>query len=107
MLKKQDSKIWLSFDLGINGDYEGMYAWLDKQNAEECGDSFAIIRDFQFTGDIAKALLKEIRQHVKLRRRDRIYMICNKPLVAKFIVGGRKNAPWRGYSINNTQEADA
>ena len=29
-------RIWLSFDLGISGDYEGMYAWLDDKNAQEC-----------------------------------------------------------------------
>lgn len=34
-------RIWLSFDLGVSGDYEGMYAWLDDKRAKECGSSVA------------------------------------------------------------------
>ena len=33
--------IWLSYDLGVRGDYEGLYAWLDKHQAKECGDNIA------------------------------------------------------------------
>lgn len=33
--------IWLSFDLGIRGDFEGMYQFLGEHNARECGDSMA------------------------------------------------------------------
>ena len=33
--------VWLSFDLGVNGDYDGMYTWLDAYKAKECGDSMA------------------------------------------------------------------
>ena len=35
--------IWISFDLGIRGDYENLYAWLDEHGAKECGDNFASI----------------------------------------------------------------
>ena len=34
-------RIWLSFDLGVSGDYEGTYAWLDDKSARECGSSVA------------------------------------------------------------------
>ena len=33
--------IWLSYDLGIGGDYESLYSWLDNHEAKECGDSVA------------------------------------------------------------------
>ena len=33
--------IWLSFDLGVAGDYPGLYKWLDEHDAVECGDSVA------------------------------------------------------------------
>ncbi len=33
--------IWLSYDLGVKGDYEGLYAWLDDHGAIECGESVA------------------------------------------------------------------
>lgn len=35
--------IWISYDLGVKGDYEGLYAWLDDHKAIECGDSVAFI----------------------------------------------------------------
>ena len=35
--------IWLSYDLGVSGDYEGIYAWLAKHGAKECGDSLAFL----------------------------------------------------------------
>ena len=35
--------LWLSYDLGVKGDYEGLYAWLDDHNAEECGNSVAFL----------------------------------------------------------------
>ena len=35
--------IWLSYDLGIRGDYESLYSWLDDHEAKECGDSVAFL----------------------------------------------------------------
>ena len=43
--------IWLSYDLGIRGDYESLYAWLDQHNAKECGDSLAFFK-FDYTHDL-------------------------------------------------------
>ena len=34
-------KYWLSYDLGVGGDYKGLYQWLDDHNAESCGSSVA------------------------------------------------------------------
>lgn len=34
-------RIWISYDLGADGDYAGMYTWLDRHNAVECGNSMA------------------------------------------------------------------
>ena len=28
------TRIWLSFDLGVSGDYEGMYMWLDDRGCQ-------------------------------------------------------------------------
>ena len=30
--------LWLSYDLGVKGDHEGLDAWLDDHDAEECGN---------------------------------------------------------------------
>lgn len=35
--------VWLSYDLGAKGDYDGLYSWLDNHKAKECGDSIAYI----------------------------------------------------------------
>jgi len=32
-------RYWLSFDLGLRGNYELLYAWLDAMEAKECGDN--------------------------------------------------------------------
>ena len=36
-----ESIVWMSYNLGVTGDYEGLYAWLDEHNAKECGNSVA------------------------------------------------------------------
>jgi hypothetical protein len=28
--------VWISFDLGVQGDYEGLYGWLDRLDAQTC-----------------------------------------------------------------------
>lgn len=33
--------IWISYDLGIGGDYDGLYRWLANHKAVECGDGLA------------------------------------------------------------------
>lgn len=30
-------RVWLGYDLGVKGDYPGMYAFLDDHDAIECG----------------------------------------------------------------------
>ena len=40
--------IYLSYDLGVSGDYPGLYTWLAKLNDLECGDSFCrFVYDFE------------------------------------------------------------
>ena len=34
--------MWMAYDLGVKGDYEGLYAWLDDHSAAECGNSVAV-----------------------------------------------------------------
>lgn len=103
---KSKTKIWLSYDLGINGDYQNLYTWLDSYKAEECGDSMAIIKDYSFNGDLIKAVIKDIKRYVTFRKRDRLYLICTKPILARFIIGGRKRSAWVGYSNDTSEQND-
>ena len=97
-----ENLIWLSFDLGVRGDYEGMYAWLDDQKAKECGSSVAF---FSYSHDgeaLCESLKAEIEAAVSLDKRSRIYIVYREKtrLRGHFLVGRRKSAPWVGYGIH-------
>lgn len=99
---------FISYDLGIDGDYEGIYSWLDKFGAKECGDSVARIKSYKFSGDFANYLKRDIKKNVKLRIKDRIYIIfnSNEKLISGFIFGSRKAAPWTGYHQDHNSDWD-
>ena len=87
------ARYWLSFDLGLRGNYEELYEWLDGVGAKECGESVATFRSDktrdQLAGELAALLGPE--------RKTRLYLISLKQ-GGKFIAGKRKAAPWAGYS---------
>lgn len=97
--------VWMSYDLGVTGDYESLYAWLDDHNAKECGNSVAYF-SFSYDGDLLESLKAEIEDAVSLNKRARIYIIYrdDKKMRGRFIIGGRKSAPWDGFG---THEADS
>lgn len=92
---------WISYDLGLKGDYSGLYTWLDTVSAKECGDSIAFFTK-EYKGDTINAIKQEIQEYVTLSKTDRIYLIYleNKTNKVKgnFLFGGRKRAPWEGYA---------
>jgi hypothetical protein len=94
-------RVWICFDLGLRGDYEGMYAWLDKHEAKECGDSLAYL-DFQFEGDLLRSLVADIEASVEVTKKTRIYAIWQDPeshkMKGRFIIGARKAPTWAGYA---------
>ncbi|SLM29814.1 conserved hypothetical protein [Desulfamplus magnetovallimortis] len=93
--------IWISFDLGVRGDYEGLYQWLDSKGAIECGDNFAFFK-YESSGDIIENLKNEIEESIEINKKTRIYIIYRNGVDAKmkgrFIFGTRKAAPWTGYA---------
>ena len=100
--------VWLSYDLGVKGDYEGLYAWLDDHEAIECGDSVSF---FNFTVKKQENLVEELKndlsKSVQLSKRDRIYVIWKNDddkIKGKFIFGKRKASPWEGYGTQETGE---
>ncbi len=110
-----EKKIWLSYDLSLNGDYEGLYRWLDKRRAEECGSGLAV---FQFTfssSDLtdsaeAQELLDSIKEYMHINEiRDRIYAVWgrnSRRIAGRFLVGNRKRAPWEGMAGLGTDVSD-
>ena len=99
-----ESIVWMSYDLGVTGDYESLYAWLDDHNAKECGNSVAYF-SFSYDRDLLESLKAEIEDAVSLNKRTRIYIIYrdNEETKGRFIIGGRKSGPWDGFG---THEAD-
>ncbi|MCC6550056.1 MAG: hypothetical protein IT279_08310 [Ignavibacteriaceae bacterium] len=92
---------WISYDLGLKGDYAGLYTWLDSVGAKECGDSIAFFT-MEIAGGSLDSIKKEIKDSVKLSKTDRIYLIFQEEgtnkTKGKFLFGGRKRAPWEGYA---------
>lgn len=98
---------WLSYDLGINGDFNGLYTWLDTVNAKECGSSIAVFKaDFK---DI-QALEKDLKKFFNHQKSNRIYVIyydnLDKKVKGKFLFGARKEAPWAGYKVMLEEPAE-
>lgn len=101
--------IWLSYDLGINGDYDGLYKWLAEREAKECGDSFAFLPRYEYHGDVLAALRTDLSKAVELGKRARVYVIATKPNghpKGSFLFGGRRLAPWHGYVPATGKDAD-
>ena len=106
--------IWLSYDLGIQGDYRHMYAWLDNHDAIECGDGFAYVKyhlsqevdDSTFLDMIKDDLMKS----VSFMPGDRVYVVRyskeKQTYLGRFIIGNRKAAPWVGYGDNKGDETE-
>jgi len=97
--------IWISYDLGIKGDYPNLYAWLDNQEAKEAGNSIAFL-NYKFNGkddQLLEVLKKDLTKSVNFKPGDRIYVMrmrnekgVNK-VSGRFIIGNRKASPWEGY----------
>lgn len=109
MMKKA---VWISFDLGLKGDYKGLYTFLDKNNAVECGQGLAFFEYLIINSDnyIFNQLKKEMLEYVTLTPSDRIYIIWKEgnKVKGEFINGFRKQSPWQGYSgLKNMKITDS
>jgi hypothetical protein len=107
MGKKQ--QVWLSYDLGVEGDYDGLWKWLGEWGAKECGDSLAVL-SYSYRTDLAKELVRDIKQDVKLHRRARLYLIyrddVTRQVKGRFIVGGRRPPQWAEYSQESIEDVE-
>ena len=103
--------VWLSFDLGVKGDYEGLYSWLDSQDARECGEYLAGFNfDVSDEKRLPSLLKKALSDAVDLDKRSRIYVVFfdsrAKKVRGQFILGSRRKPPWTEYggSTDATEE---
>lgn len=95
--------IWISYDLGIKGDYPGLYKWLDSHNAKECGNSCAFLK-YNFTNNLRNELKLDMEENISFGSSDRIYVVAMEhsegkdQYTGRFIIGNRKASPWEGYA---------
>ena len=66
--------LWMSYDLGVNGDYEGLYSWLDDHDAKECGDNVAYFQ-FSYEGELLESLKCAISDAITVNKRSRVYVV--------------------------------
>jgi len=103
------SAIWLSYDLGVQGDYSSLYEWLDEHKAKECGDSLAFF-NYEHEKPIKDQLKIDLKDRININNRTRIYVIYRDHATTKnkgaFIFGGRRDAPWTGCASNEDEVVD-
>lgn len=96
---------WMTYDLGIGGDYESLYAWLDEHEAIECGDGAAFIREYPYAEDFKAELKADLLRVIGNNEKARMYIIHYKHDSGKsvsngfFLFGSRKRNPWEGYAL--------
>lgn len=95
------SRYWISFDLGLMGNYSRVYEWLDSLGAEECGPGVATITSSKTRDQLGL----EIQRILKGAPRARAYVISMKQ-GGRFLVGGRKAAPWEGFAASAVNAVD-
>ncbi|WP_300726044.1 hypothetical protein [uncultured Bacteroides sp.] len=98
---------WLSYDLGVGGDYESLYSWLDNHKAKPCGDSVAYFKYQYEEGENPDEKLKnELLDCLDLKGGNKLYLIRRKEdgssILGSFIYGTRSAAPWVGYGSHDT-----
>ena len=62
--KSMKIAVWLSYDLGITGDYTGLYRWLDTHHGIECGNSTSFIK-FEYREDFLTEIKSSMEEFVE------------------------------------------
>ena len=101
---------WLSYDLGVGGNYEKLYGWLDDHNAVPCGESVAFFKySYNKDEDPDKKLKQDLIDSLDLKAGNKLYLIRRKEgedkTVGSFIYGKRSAAPWKGFG-SSTQDIE-
>ncbi len=101
------STVWLSYDLGVGGDYEGLYSWLDEKDAQECGSSVAVFK-YEHENDLVEKLKADVNETVDINKRSRLYVIFREggKIRGRFLEGRRKSPQWTGYGSNKENGPD-
>ncbi|WKW45492.1 hypothetical protein P3875_06785 [Myroides sp. JBRI-B21084] len=103
----------LNYDLGIRGEYDNLYIFLDTNKAIDCGNSNCFF-EYSFKGtdieyeDKFKQLKEDLDKTITFSKSDRIYVIVHSidgTPRGKFIVGQRKTPVWDGYAEKEVDDS--
>jgi len=103
--ENKPTRYWISFDLGLTGDYSRFYEWLDAHDAEECGSGTAAIMSKKSLDTV----ITELREIFHDTPRGRVYLIAKLPdgkFGGKFVVGSRRKAPWAGFAVHSSDAVE-
>jgi hypothetical protein len=113
--KMKKIAIWLTYDLGVGGDFQGLYSWLDDKKSIECGNNNAYFK-YSFSDAITSddqllaALKAELEEKVSFKAGNRIYIIRKSIDTGKstgsFVIGKRKANPWEGFGTKSEATID-
>lgn len=100
---------WISYDLGVGGDYPHLYQWLDDHEAVPCGNSVAFLFFDYKTNNPDNELLKSLSM-VQFQPGNIFYAIRKKEdgdgYFGSFLYGKRQSAPWTGFGTKAKGEID-
>ena len=104
-------KYWMSYDLGVGGDYDRLYQWLDDHKAVPCGNSVAYFEyQYQEGENPDEKLKEELLEKIGLKPGNILYIIRKKEggnnSIGSFIYGKRQAAPWTGFGSTSLQNDD-
>jgi hypothetical protein len=91
------ARYWMIFDVGLSTQYDKLFAWLDDNGAEECGDNAATLLSKESYAKVERDIVKLIKSG------SRVYLIGPNIKAGKvhymgrFIRGRRKAPPWSGF----------
>jgi hypothetical protein len=110
--------LWLTYDLGVGGDFQGLYSWLDDNKAVECGNNVAFFT-FSFPDEIGsdadfdQYLRTELESKIGIKPGNRIYIVREAfddnrkgKTIGTFVVGKRKASPWEGFGSTTVNQID-
>ena len=105
-----EKSYWLSYDLGVGGNYDKLYGWLDDHNAVPCGDSVAFFK-YQYDKNVNpdEKLKEDLLHSLELRAGNKLYLIRlndQGQAMGNFIYGKRNAAPWIGYGTQSQSGMD-
>jgi hypothetical protein len=110
--------IWLTYDLGVGGDFPSIYSWLDDKKAVECGNNVACLNlpypdNINSDKAFVEFLKSELENKIKFQPGNRIYIVRKAfdqdrqgKTIGSFVIGKRKANPWEGFGETAENKID-